>query len=224
MDDWLWIVIGVAAVVVALALLAWAVSRARRRRRTARLQARFGPEYETAVHRFGRKPGEDHLEGLLREHEGRRLRDVSPHERDAILQSWQAVQTSFVEAPVVAVREADQLVFGVLRERGYPLGSLDDRASALAVDEPQLASRYRGAHAALARAEASEDGADVGSLRDALLTYRDLLEELVGAPRVPGRLTTRPEPETTRPEPETTQPDQELQEEEAWTSTPTDRT
>ena len=122
----------------------------------------------------------------------RRIRAITPEERDAALQSWEAVQASFVEMPVGAVRAADHLVFGVLQERGYPLETVDDRASALSVENPELAYRYREAQAALARAEASDasDGADVDRLRNALLTYRDLLHELVDAPHVQGRLTT----------------------------------
>lgn len=191
MDDWVWILIAAAAVVVVVVLFVMLVSRARARRRTARLRARFGPEYDTAVERFGRVEGERLLEERLRAHGSRRLRSVTPEERDAAIQSWNAVQASFVDSPATAVRAADQLVYDVLRDRGYPLESVDERASALSVDDPELAHRYRRAHAELARAEATDGGADAGRLRDALLSYRDVLQELVGVPSLEGRLTTR---------------------------------
>jgi hypothetical protein len=192
MDNWLWILIAIVAVVVVAAVLLMALGRMRRRRHTARLRRQFGPEYDVAVRRLGRTDGERHLESRLHDHEQRRVRAITPEERDAALQSWEAVQTSFVEMPVGAVRAADQLVFGVLQERGYPLETVDDRASALSVENPELAYRYREAQAALARADASDgsEGADVDRLRNALLTYRDLLHELVDAPHVQGRLTT----------------------------------
>ena len=192
MDNWLWILIAIVAVVVVAALLLMALGRMRRRRHTARLRRQFGPEYDMAVRRLGRAEGERHLEGRLHDHGQRGIRAVTPEEREAALQSWEAVQTSFVEMPVGAVRAADQLVFDVLRDRGYPLETVDDRASALSVDNPELAYRYREAQGVLARAEASDagDGADVDQLRRALLTYRDLLHDLVDAPQVQGRLTT----------------------------------
>lgn len=186
----MWILIAGAAAVVVVVLLVMMVGRARTRRRTARLRARFGPEYDTAVDRYGRVEGERLLEERLREHRSRRLRDVTPEEREAAIRSWNAVQASFVDSPATAVHAADQLVYDVLRDRGYPLESVDARASALSVDDPHLAHRYRRAHAELARAEATDGGADVGRLRDALLAYRDLLQELVGVPSLEGRLTT----------------------------------
>jgi hypothetical protein len=198
MDDWIWIVVALAAVAVVLLSVYFGLRRAAQRRRSARLRERFGPEYDTAVRRFGRTQGERHLEELLDRHDQRRVRDVTDGERDVALRSLEAVQTSFVDSPVTAVRAADQLVFDVLRERGYPLETLDERASALAVEEPELAHRYRQAHGTLAGADTADgsDGGDVARLRDAFLTYRDLLRELVGAPDVTGRLVTGPAPET----------------------------
>lgn len=236
----MWIVVAAAAVVVVLVVLLVVVRGASRRRHSARLRARFGPEYDTAVHRFGRTQGERHLEELLHRHDQRRVRDVTDDERDDALRSIEAVQTSFVDSPVTAVRTADRLVFDVLRERGYPLETLDERASALAVEEPDLAHRYRQAHATLTASDTgSGDGAgdDVGHLRDAFLTYRDLLRGLVGAPEVTGRLTTAPavaEPIDPTDPVDRDDRDQGARadgpatprdpEEGSWTSTPTDRT
>jgi len=183
----------VVAVLVVIAVLVMLAIRLRRSRHSARLRRRFGPEYDMAVRRLGRTQGERHLESRLHDHGQRRIRSVTPEEREAALRSFEAVQTSFVETPVGAVRAADQLVFDVLRERGYPLETVDDRASAVSVDDPELAYRYREAQSALARAESTaqgSDGPDIDRLRAALLTYRDLLHELVDAPRVQGRLTT----------------------------------
>jgi len=227
MKDWMWILVVVAAIVVVAILLVTVVRRAARHRRSTRLRDRFGPEYETAVHRFGRMEGERHLEELLARHEERRIREASDEERDTAMRSLTAVQTSFVDSPVTAVRAADQLVFDVLRERGYPLESLDERASALAVDEPELAHRYREAHGTLARADATGDQ-DVAGLRDAFVSYRELLRDLVGAPSVGGRVVTEVIADMgDRPAPDRgtgTAPVPNDPEEEPWTSTRTDRT
>jgi hypothetical protein len=189
-DDWVWILIIVGGGLAVVALLPWGFQRWRRQHRSARLRARFGPEYEHAVRRYGREHGERHLEAVLDSHDQLELREVSAEERDAVLQSWLDVQTMFVETPVTAVHEADRLVYRVLRERGYPLETVDDRATALSVDKPALANRYREANLALAYAE-NTSRADVNKLRDALLTYRDLLHDLVGA-SVSDRVTAPP--------------------------------
>jgi hypothetical protein len=200
MDSWWWIVIAAAAVVlVVVAILA--ASRLRRRRRTARLRKRFGPEYGTAVQRLGRSQGEEHLEGLIRASKERERRSVAPEVCDASWRSFDAAQTEFVESPVTAVRAADQVVYDALREAGYPVGTVEERASAVAVDEPELAHRYRSAHAELAHADADER-VDVGRLRDALLTYRDLLVVIVGEPPTSPSADGPGDPSTTRDAPE----------------------
>ena len=189
MDDWVWIAIGVAAALIVLLALVLLVTRARRRHRSKVLRDRFGPEYDRVVGHNGREEGEEALRERMRQHDSLALRDVTDEEREAALASWQSVQMTFVESPATAVRDGEHLVFEVLRERGYPLESVEDRASAISVEEPELAGRYREAHAALVHAE-SNGAKDMTRLRDALLTYRTLLYRLVGAPETPGRLTT----------------------------------
>ena len=230
MADWIWILIAAAVVVVLIVLAVVLISRARQRRHTSRLRSRCGPEYDSAVKRFGRAEGERHLEERLEQHESRRYREVDDEERDAALQAWDAVQLSFVDSPVGALRTADQLVYDVLRERGFPMETLDDRASAMSVESPELAHRYRTAHAELAQAETT-DTRDVGRLRDAFLTYRDVLGELVGAPAVEGRLSTRPdgdrdvEPDGDRDVERDAEPEPIAKtEDQTWTSTRTGAT
>ena len=190
MDDWVWIAIGAAVVLLLILVVVSAVTRGRRRHRSKALRDRFGPEYDRAVNSSGRDEGEEALRERMRQHDNLALRDVSDEERDAAVASWQAVQMTFVESPVTAVRDAEHLVFEVLRERGYPLESMEDRAAAISVEEPELAGPYRDAHAALVHAEAN-GASDMTRLRDGLLTYRTLLYRLVGVVDAPGRLTTQ---------------------------------
>ena len=151
MDNWLWILIAIVAVVVVAAVLLMALGRMRRRRRTARLQRQFGPEYDMAVRRLGRTEGERHLEGRLHDHGQRRIRSVTPEERDAALASWDAVQASFVETPVGAVRVRPISSCSTCCASGAIRSSGSTTASALSVDNSELAYRYREAQAILAR-------------------------------------------------------------------------
>jgi len=192
MEDWVWIAIGVAAALIVVLVVVRLATRSRRRHRSQELRDQFGTEYDRVVDRTGRDEGEEALRERVRQHDARALRDVTDEERDAALASWQSVQMTFVESPATAVRDGEHLVFEVLRERGYPLESIEDRAAAISVEEPELAGRYREAHAALVQAE-SDGAKDMTRLRDALLTYRTLLYRLVGAAETSGRLTTNGE-------------------------------
>jgi hypothetical protein len=188
MADWVWMLVVAATAVIAMALLVLAVVWARRRRESNHLRERFGPEYDRVVDRKGRDRGERELQARLRNHDALALRSISPEGERMLMESWTRIQVSFVDAPVTAVRDADQLVFETLRERGYPLESVDQRAAALSVDYPTLAARYRDAHEALA--DAQRGTRDVGRLHSALLTYRELLTALLLRTDLPGSATT----------------------------------
>jgi hypothetical protein len=74
---------------------------------------------------------------------------------------------------------ADRLVYIVMDARGYPMGDFDTQAGLVSVDHPQVVENYRIAHGihgrALARQASTED------LREALLRYRSLFDELLRA-------------------------------------------
>jgi hypothetical protein len=57
---------------------------------------------------------------------GSRLRPLPEGARERYAASWRAIEARFVDSPEDAVREADQLVASLARERGAP----DDRVSA----------------------------------------------------------------------------------------------
>ena len=89
MDDWVWIVIGVAAALIVLFALIAMGTRGRRRHRSKELRDRFGPEYDRVVGSNGRDEGEEALRERVRQHESLALRDVTDEERDTALASWQ---------------------------------------------------------------------------------------------------------------------------------------
>jgi hypothetical protein len=177
-DTWIWIAIIGAAVVVAAALVVggrWAWQHGR----SVALRRRFGPEYERVVATHGRRRGEERLRARVRRHEDLVLRDLAPEREDAAVEAIARAQSNFVDAPLTAVRDADRIVFDVMRERGYPVDGADARASAISVEHPELAARYRDAHKAFTESETA-GAPDIGTLHTAFLTYRELLYVLVG--------------------------------------------
>jgi hypothetical protein len=175
MATWVWIVIA-AAVVVALLLIAAFGIGARRRRG---LQASFGPEYDRAVESTGnRRAAEAELRERQERHEELEIRELTPAARNRYFDDWRVVQARFVDAPGDAVGEADRLVQHVMRDRGYPVDDFDTRADAISVDHPHVVEHYRAAHGVWAANERGE--ATTEDLRQSLVHYRSLFEELLG--------------------------------------------
>jgi hypothetical protein len=175
MSTWVWIVIAV-VVVAAVLFVAWRAVSSRRRRG---LQERFGPEYDRTVETTGnRRAAESDLREREQRHEELDIRDLSPAARDRYFEQWRAVQVRFVDAPGEAVREADTLVQQVMRDRGYPVDDFDTRADVVSVDHPHVVENYRAAHGVWAANERGE--ATTEDLRQSLVHYRSLFEELLG--------------------------------------------
>jgi hypothetical protein len=165
-------IIIVIAVVVVVAILA------AQRQRTRRLQQRFGPEYERTLARTGdRRAGEAQLAD--REHRRRELEvvELDASARTRYLEAWRATQGKFVDDPVAATREADELVSSVMRDRGYPVDDFEQRVGDISVDHPQVAENYRAAHAVSLANERGLAGTD--DLRQAFVHYRSLFAELL---------------------------------------------
>jgi hypothetical protein len=163
------VVVGIAAVALILLM----------RNRSNKLRTRFGPEYDRAVKETGSKyRAEAKLEKLQKRVQSFSIRPLQPADRDAFQQSWRAVQAKFVDDPKLALTEADELLTRLMSARGYPMGEFDQRAEELSVDHPVVVENYRAGHdIALrhARGQASTE-----DMRQAMIHYRQLFEELVG--------------------------------------------
>ncbi len=185
MELWMWIVIGVVAAIVVFALVGFGTRIARRtgrrRRHQEELQERFGPEYELAVAREGRKGAEEILEQRLSAYEGVEHPAIGPSERETHTAEWRQAQFRFVDSPERAVREAEHIVVTVMEERGYLTEDASVRADALSVDDPALANSYRVAHRAFLMADRGT--AEVDQMLGAFLVYRELLEFLLARPQ-----------------------------------------
>ena len=188
MDLWMWIVIAVIAV-AAIAVTAWAVARARR---TETLRDTFGPEYDRALtDEGGRHAGESELRARVERHDELDLRPLSPVAAERYTNEWRFVQSRFVDTPDGALSQADALITGVMRDRGYPMDEFDQRAADLSVDHPEVVEDYRVAHE-LSLANDRGD-ATTEDLRQAMVHYRSLFERLV---EVDGTTMLRPQDES----------------------------
>jgi hypothetical protein len=173
MATWLWIVI---VIVVVLIILAAAM--AARRRRTMALRERFGPEYDRTVGaREGQRAAEADLRGREREHARLDIKPLSEAARVRYTEEWQVIQQSFVDQPEEATTAGYDLVNRVMEERGYPMRDFDARADLVSVDHPDVVENYRVAHGIHERARQHQ--ASTEDLREALLRYRSLFEELL---------------------------------------------
>ncbi|WP_214104334.1 hypothetical protein [Acrocarpospora catenulata] len=183
-----WVAVVVVAVVALGAVGYFVVTQNRRRH----LQDRFGPEYDRALQQNDtRREAEQDL--LAREARVAEL-DIRPLEaeaRETYAKKWREVQERFVDAPGYTVTEADALVTAVMADRGYPTEEFEERVSVLSVGHAATLDRYREAHGISARAARQEAGTE--ELRQAMVHYRALFEELLtDSPRPTPRPTPHP--------------------------------
>jgi hypothetical protein len=182
-------VITIVVVVLVLLLVATlVVLAARRNRRRALLRERFGPEYDLAVSRGrDRRAVEQRLAELAERRDTLRIRDVGSDEGERFAQRWADVQHGFVDDPGQAVADADGLINGVLRSRGYPVENFDDRAALVATDHQDVIEGYRAAHDTYAE-HLQTGSAEIERLRQAFLNYREVFDRLnrpAGAAKTP---------------------------------------
>jgi hypothetical protein len=182
MDAWVWIVIAV----VVLAVIAIVAIVARQQRRRTELRESFGPEYERAVAREGDvRKGESELMARRERRAELDIRPLSPQSRTAYARSWEQTQARFVDDPATALAQADALIIAVMGERGYPMDDFDRRTEDISVDHPDVVQHYRAAHDISVRldqdtnASASSTAVSTEDLRQALVHYRALFQELL---------------------------------------------
>jgi hypothetical protein len=169
-------------VIVVLAVVAIMAMRTNRRRQ---LRERFGPEYERTVSEAGGPAKADRvLEDRVKRRQELEIRDLEPESRARYAESWRVIQTRFVDDPKGAVLEADTLVTTVMRDRGYPTDGFEKQAEYVSVDHAGVVDNYRSAHD-ISVAD-TEGRASTDDLRQAMVHYRSLFNELLGRPRDEG--------------------------------------
>jgi hypothetical protein len=80
------------------------------------------------------------------------------------------------------VTDADQLLGDVMSTRGYPVSDFEQRAADISVDHPLVLENYRAAHQYALRQ--SNGDTNTEDLRQAMIHYRTLFEELVDEPEI----------------------------------------
>ena len=169
----------IAVTAAVLVLVAFAGFVFTRRRRTQTLRGRFGREYDRTVAQHG---GTLRAENELEQREKRvRRMEIVPltaSARSRYTELWADVQHHFVDDPRAAVTSADDLVTDVMTARGYPSGEFEQRAADISVDHARVVEDYRTAHRIAQRNR--RDEASTEDLRQAMVLYRGLFQELLG--------------------------------------------
>ncbi|MGC2800207.1 MAG: hypothetical protein WCA41_00110, partial [Candidatus Acidiferrum sp.] len=120
--------ITVGAIVVALVCLGAILFQ--RKHKTARLRARFGPEYARVVEESGgQRKGEADLEKREKRVEAFAIRPLAASDRERYIASWHKIQTEFVDDPKNSVTQADQLLGDVMSTRGYTVSEFEQRSA-----------------------------------------------------------------------------------------------
>ena len=158
------VIVVVAAIVVASAEL-----------RRARMRRQFGPEYDRLAQELGSKKKADaELTARQRRVEALNIHELSPDQQASYSGDWTAVQERFVDAPAEAVSAAGTLIWNVMRDRGYPADDRNASMEALTVYHARSLDGYRQT------AELQTETATTEQLREAMIRYRALFEDLTG--------------------------------------------
>ena len=172
MDNNLLILLAIVAILVVGGLLLF------NKRRSDHLRERFGSEYERQVEEAGsRSKAEADLAAREKRVSKLTIQPLSPADQDRFLDRWTKVQATFVDDPERSVDYADALLAEVMSARGYPVSDFEQRAGDISVDHPNVVQHYRAGHDIALRHSRGE--ADTDELRQALIHYRSLFEELV---------------------------------------------
>ena len=181
MDTEMLLIIGVIVVaVIAVAVVAVIIARPKiqRRQRSKRLSDQFGPEYDRTVDATDDKEAaERDLERREEQRSSLNIRELDPAARERYADAWRQTEKRFVDEPTAAVRDADELVNTVMRERGYPIDDFDRRADDISVDHPEVVENYRAARRIAVANEGGEAATE--DTRQALVHYRELFARLL---------------------------------------------
>ena len=161
----------VIAVIVVVAVVVVASAEMRR----ARLRRQFGPEYDRLVEKLGsRRKADAELAERERRVRALNIRELSPEQQASYSGDWAAVQERFVDTPAEAVGAAHTLIWNVMRDRGYPADDRTASMDALSVHHGRSMEGYR------TTLDMRTESASTEQLREAMIHYRGLFEDLTG--------------------------------------------
>jgi hypothetical protein len=149
-----------------------------RRKRSERYHDQFGPDYDRTVKTMGNeKKAQTEMDERQKHVETLNIRPLSVSERERYLADWAAVQAKFIDQPGQATVEADHLIMEVMQIRAYPVSDFEQRAADVSINYPALVSNYRAAREIAIKNERHQ--ADTEELRQAMIYYRSLFDELL---------------------------------------------
>jgi hypothetical protein len=102
---------------------------------------------------------------------------LSSIERERYLIDWAAIQSKFVDEPEKAIEGADRIIIEVMKIHAYPVLDIEQQAADGSVDYPALVTNYRAARVIAIKNK--DHKADNEELRQAIIYYRSLFEELL---------------------------------------------
>ena len=182
MDTDVLLIIGaviLAVLVIAVVAAIIAKPKLQQRQRSKRLSDQFGSEYDRTVDATDdREAAERDLERREEQRSALEIRELDPAARERYADAWRQTEKRFVDEPTAAVRDADELVNTVMRDRGYPIDDFDRRADDISVDHPEVVENYRAARRIAVANESGE--AETEDTRQALVHYRELFSRLLG--------------------------------------------
>jgi hypothetical protein len=109
-----------------------------------------------------------------------RIRPLNASARAEYAAEWRTVQEGFVDQPMHAVIDGQDLLTSVMKERGYPAEDPDQIAADLSVTHAATLDHYRAAQEI--RTDARRGDASTEDLRQALIHLRVVFGELLGNP------------------------------------------
>jgi hypothetical protein len=165
------------AVIVVAAIVVLGSAQLRR----ARMRRQFGPEYDRLAKEIGPRKADAELTARQKRVEALGIHPLSPEQQASYSGDWTAVQEQFVDTPAEAVGAAETLVWSVMRDRGYPADDRNASMEALSVYHARSLEGYRRTQ------ELRIDSATTEELREALIRYRALFEDLTGLREGPGQ-------------------------------------
>jgi hypothetical protein len=139
------------------------------------MRRQFGPEYDRLAQELGSKKKADaELAARQRRVQALNIHDLSAEQQASYSGDWTAVQERFVDTPAEAVSAAGTLIWDVMRDRGYPADDRNASIEALSVYHAGSLDGYRQVQGI------RTDTATTEELREAMIRYRALFEDLTG--------------------------------------------
>jgi hypothetical protein len=163
-------IIGIIIVVIIVAAVVVVASAQLRR---TRMRRQFGPEYDRLAKEIGPRKADAELTARQRRVDALDIHPLPAEQQARYSGDWTVVQERFVDTPAEAVAAAGTLIWDVMRDRGYPTDDRKASMEALSVHHARSLEGYR---------QVQDLGPEPSTeqLREALIRYRALFEDLTG--------------------------------------------